>query len=44
MYLVDRAHPERATRGLASSFTPRGFVQETARHVLFGAVLGRLTR
>jgi hypothetical protein len=43
-YVVDRVHPARGTRGLAPSFTPRGFVQETARHVLFGAVLGRLLR
>jgi hypothetical protein len=41
-YVVDRAHPARGTRGVARSFTPRGFVQETARHALFGAVLGRL--
>jgi len=43
-YVVDRAHPARGTRGVAPSFTPRGFVQETVRHTLFGAVLGRLTR
>jgi hypothetical protein len=41
-YVVDRAHPARGTRGVARSFTPRGFVQETVRHALFGAVLGRL--
>ena len=41
-YLVDRAHPARGTRGLAPSFTARGFAQETVRHALFGAVLGRL--
>jgi hypothetical protein len=43
-YVVDRAHPARGTRGVARSFTARGFVQETARHALFGAVLGRLAR
>jgi hypothetical protein len=41
-YVVDHAHPARGTRGVARSFTPRGFVQETVRHALFGAVLGRL--
>ena len=43
-YVVDRAHPARGTSGVAPSFTARGFVQETARHALFGAVLGRLAR
>ncbi len=41
-YVVDRAHPARGQRGLAPSSTPRGFVQETVRHALFGAALGRL--
>jgi hypothetical protein len=43
-FVVDRAHPARGTRGVAPSFTPRGFVQETFRHALFGALLGRLAR
>jgi len=43
-YVVDRAHPARGERGLAPSFTARGFVQETMRHALFGIVLGRLVR
>jgi hypothetical protein len=43
-YVVDQAHPARGTRGVARSFTVRGFVQETVRHALFGAVLGRLAR
>lgn len=41
-YLVDRVHPARGERGVAPSFGVRGFVQETVRHVLFGAVLARL--
>ena len=41
-FVVDRAHPARGERGLAPSFTARGFVQETVRHALFGIVLGRL--
>jgi len=43
-YVVDRAHPARGTAGVAPSFTPRGFVQETLRHALFGVVLGGLLR
>ena len=42
-YVVDRVHPARGTRGVAPSFTARGFVQETVRHAVFGAVLGRLS-
>jgi hypothetical protein len=41
-YLVDRKHPARGERGVAASFSVRGFAQETFRHALFGAVLGRL--
>lgn len=41
-YVVDRAHPARGERGLAPSFTVRGFVQETVRHAVFGVVLARL--
>jgi hypothetical protein len=43
-YVVDRAHPARGTRGVGRSFTPRGFVQETVRHALFGVMLGKLMR
>lgn len=43
-YVVDRAHPARGSRGVATSFSARGFVQETLRHALFGVVLGRLER
>ena len=41
---VDRLHPARGEPGLAPLFTARGFVQATARHALFGALLGRLAR
>jgi hypothetical protein len=40
--LIDRKHPARGEPGLAPLFTARGFAQATARHALFGAVLGRL--
>ena len=40
-YLVDTRHPARGEPGLAPLFTPRGFAQATARHALFGALLGR---
>jgi hypothetical protein len=43
-YVVDREHPARGEPGVAAAFTCRGFLQETARHALFGAVLGRLAR
>jgi hypothetical protein len=39
---IDRFHPARGERGLAPLFAVRGFAQETARHVVFGAVLERL--
>lgn len=41
-YVVDRRHPARGTSGLAPLWSKRGFVQATARHVVFGAVLDRL--
>lgn len=40
--LVDRRHPARGGPGLAPLLSMRGFVQETARHAVFGLVLGRL--
>jgi hypothetical protein len=40
--LVDRKHPARGEAGLAPLFTPRGLLQATARHALFGALLGAL--
>lgn len=42
-YIVDRRHPARGQPGVAPVFNLRGFAQETARHTLFGAMLGRLT-
>jgi hypothetical protein len=39
---VDRRHPARGEPGLAPLLTVRAFAQETARHALFGLVLGRL--
>jgi hypothetical protein len=41
---VDRHHPARGERGLESVFGARAFAQATWRHLLFGLVLGRLTR
>ena len=41
-YLVDRKHPARGEPGVGELFNPRGFAQATARHALFGLVLGRL--
>lgn len=41
-YVVDRAHPARGERGVATSFTLRGFALETVRHAVFGATLGLL--
>jgi hypothetical protein len=41
-YLVDRMHPARGEPGVGELFNSRGFAQATARHALFGAVLGRL--
>ncbi|HET7129145.1 MAG TPA: hypothetical protein VFJ93_08745 [Gaiellaceae bacterium] len=39
---VDRHHPARGEAGVERVFGPRAFVQATWRHLLFGAVLGRL--
>jgi hypothetical protein len=42
-YFVDRRHPAHGTRGVPPLLTnQRAFAQATWRHVLFGAVLGRL--
>jgi hypothetical protein len=41
-YLVDRKHPARGEPGVCNVLSARGFAQATARHALFGAVLGRL--
>lgn len=41
-YLIDRKHPARGEAGVGQLFNRRGFAQATARHALFGAVLGRL--
>jgi hypothetical protein len=42
-YLVDRFHPARGEPGVPPLLTsPRAFAQATWRHLLFGAVLGRL--
>ena len=43
-YLTDRHHRARGTRGLAPIFNPRGFAQATARHAIFGALTGKLSR
>jgi hypothetical protein len=40
--LVDRRHPARGQPGLAPLLTFRAFAQQTARHAVFGLVLGRL--
>jgi hypothetical protein len=40
--IVDRHHPARGEPGLAPLLTLRAFAQETARHAVFGLVLGRL--
>jgi hypothetical protein len=40
--LVDRRHPARGEPGLAPLLSVRAFAQETARHAVFGLVLGRL--
>jgi hypothetical protein len=42
-YLVDRYQPARGEPGIPPLLTnPRAFGQATARHALFGALLGRL--
>jgi hypothetical protein len=40
--VVDRRHPARGEPGLAPLLGVRAFAQETARHAVFGLVLGRL--
>ena len=40
--LVDRHHPARGQAGVQRVFGARAFAQATWRHLLFGAVLGRL--
>ena len=41
--LVDRTHPARGEPGVGQLFNRRGFAQATARHALFGTVLGQLS-
>lgn len=41
-YFVDHNHPARGEPGVRNVLSGRGFAQATARHALFGAVLGRL--
>ena len=41
-YLVDKRHPARRGPGVPPLLTGRAFAQATARHTLFGIVLGRL--
>lgn len=41
-YFVDHKHPARGEPGVRNILSARGFAQATARHALFGAVLGRL--
>ena len=44
-YFVDRYHPARGEPGVPTLLTnPRAFGQATARHALFGVLLGRLAR
>jgi hypothetical protein len=46
-YLVDRFHPARGEEGIPTGpllTNARAFAQETWRHAVFGAALGRLTR
>jgi hypothetical protein len=44
-YFVDRYHPARGEEGVPTLLTnPRAFAQATARHVLFGVLLGRWAR
>jgi hypothetical protein len=43
-YFVDRYHPARGEEGIPPLLTnPRAFAQATARHALFGLLLGLLT-
>jgi hypothetical protein len=44
-YVVDRYHPARGEEGVPPLLrNPRAFAQGTVRHVVFGALLGRLAR
>jgi hypothetical protein len=44
-YVVDRYHPARGQAGLPPLLrNPRAFTQATARHLVFGYVLGRLAQ
>jgi hypothetical protein len=44
-YFVDRYHPARGEPGVPPLLTnPKAFAQATARHALFGFLLGRLAR
>ena len=40
--VIDRVHPARGQEGVQRVFGARAFAQATWRHILFGAVLGRL--
>jgi hypothetical protein len=41
---VERWHPASGEPGVAPNWNARGFAQATARHALFGIVLGRLAK
>lgn len=41
-FAVDRVHPARGEAGVERVFGTRAFAQATWRHLLFGAILGRL--
>lgn len=44
-YFIDRYHPARGEEGVPPLLTnARAFAQATARHALFGVLLGRLSR
>ena len=44
-YFVDRFHPARGEEGIPPLLTnSRAFAQATARHALFGVLLGRMAR
>lgn len=44
-YFIDRYHPARGEEGVPPLLTnERAFAQATARHALFGVLLGRLSR
>lgn len=44
-YFIDRYHPARGEEGVPPLLTnPRAFGQATARHALFGVILGHLSR